>query len=398
MEQRNLLLAIVLSVGILIGFQFLIEHFHLTKPPAPPIPAANTSAPASGVATPGSAEQTAPGASAPAAALTREAAITGPNRVRINTPRLHGSIALRGGRLDDLTLATYHDTPDPTSPEVVLLEPSGTGQAYFAEFGWIAGAPETAVPGPETPWTASGGPLSPTAPVTLSWDNGQGLVFTRTISVDENYMFAVRDAVRNNTGAAVTLSPYALISRTGTPHVSGYYILHEGPVGFLAGSLRDPSYSSLKPGEPQEYTSTGGWLGFTDKYWLTALVPPQDVAVKTQFRHTVADGVDRYQTDYLAPPVTVPADGTAATDVRFFGGAKEVNLLDAYTDAGIPHFDLAIDFGWFYFLTKPIFLTLQWFYGLLGNFGLAILLLTFLIKLLFFPLANKSYKAMSKMK
>ena len=181
----------------------------------------------------------------------------------------------------------------------------------------MAGASGIAVPGPETLWTASGGPLTPTSPVTLTWDNGQGLVFTRTISVDENYMFTVRDAVRNNTGAPVTLSPYGLISRTGTPHVSGYYILHEGPVGYLAGSLREPNYSSLKPGEPQEYTSTGGWLGFTDKYWLTALVPPQDVAVKAQFRHTAADGVERYQSDYLAPPVTVPADGTAATDADF---------------------------------------------------------------------------------
>src|SRR4051812_1985207 len=401
MEQRNLLLAIVLSVGILFGFQLLIEHFHLAKAP-PPVPAPSTTAPApsSGVVTPtpGTAEQAATGAPAMAPALTREAALTGQDRVRINTPRLHGSIALRGGRIDDLTLATYHETPNPASPEVVLLEPSGTGEAYFAESGWAAGAPGTAVPGPETPWTASGGMLTPTTPVTLTWDNGQGLVFTRTISVDENYMFTVRDAVRNNTGAPVTLSPYALISRTGTPHVSGYYILHEGPVGYLAGSLREPNYSSLKLGEPQEYNSTGGWLGFTDKYWLTALVPPQDVAVKAQFRHSVADGVERYQADFVAPSVTVPAEGTTASDVRFFGGAKEVNLLDAYASAGIPHFDLAIDFGWFYFLTKPIFLTLQWFYGLIGNFGIAILILTFLIKLLFFPLANKSYQAMSKMK
>ena len=403
MEQRNLLLAIVLSVGILFGFQFLIEHFHLAKPSAPPTPAPGTTS----SATPGVRTQSEPGVAGPQAApgapqsstgVTREAALAEQPRIRINTPRLHGSIALRGGRIDDLTLATYHETPDPRSPEVVLLEPSGTGDALFRRVRLGRRRARHRCPGPETPWTASGGMLTPTSPVTLTWDNGQGLVFTRTISVDENYMFTVRDAVRNNTGAPVTLSPYGLISRTGTPHVSGYYILHEGPVGYLAGSLREPNYSSLKPGEPQEYTSTGGWLGFTDKYWLTALVPPQDVAVKAQFRHTVADGVERYQTDYLAPPVTVPADGTAATDVRFFGGAKEVNLLDAYTDAGIPHFDLAIDFGWFYFLTKPIFLTLQWFYGLLGNFGLAILLLTFLIKLLFFPLANKSYKAMSKMK
>ena len=321
MDQRNLLLAIVLSVGILIGFQFLIEHFHLTKPAVPPTPAAGTVAPApdGAASAPGAAgSQAVPGAPPAPAVLTREAAVAEQKRVRINTPRLHGSIALRGGRIDDLTLATYHETPNPASPEVVLLEPSGTGHAYFAEFGWVAGTPGASVPGPETPWTASGGPLTPTAPVTLTWDNGQGLVFTRTISVDENYMFTVRDAVRNSTGAPVTLSPYALVSRTGTPHVSGYYILHEGPVGYLAGSLREPNYSSLKPGEPQEFTSTGGWLGFTDKYWLTALVPPQEIPVKTQFSHRVEDGGDRYQTDYLAPPVTVPAEGTAETAVQVF--------------------------------------------------------------------------------
>jgi len=208
----------------------------------------------------------------------------------------------------------------------------------------------------------------------------------------------VRDAVKNNGTAPVSLMPYALISRTGTPNVAGYYILHEGLIGELGGSLREVKYSALKPGQPEDFSSTGGWLGFTDKYWLTALVPPPNEAVKARFTHRVEGNVDRYQADYLGPGLTVPADGTAATSLRFFAGAKEVNLLDAYAASGIPHFDLAIDFGWFYFLTKPIFLALQFFAGILGNFGLAILLLTFLIKLLFFPLANKSYQAMSKMK
>jgi len=318
--------------------------------------------------------------------------------VRINTPRLHGSVALTGGRIDDLTLATYRETTDPKSPEVVLLWPSGTKDPYFAEFGWVAGASGPKVPGPETPWTASGGPLTPNAPLTLTWDNGGGLVFTRTISVDENYMFTVRDAVRNSGTAPVNLLPYALISRTGTPQVGGYYILHEGLIGELGGSLREVTYSSIQSGKPTDYSSTGGWLGFTDKYWLTALVPAQDEAIKARFTHLVENGVDRYQTDYLGPAITVPADGTAASSTRFFAGAKEVDLLNQYAESGIPHFDLAIDFGWFYFLTKPIFLVLQYFYRLLGNFGLAILLLTLIIKLLFFPLANKSYAAMSKMK
>ena len=254
------------------------------------------------------------------------------------------------------------------------------------------------MPGPDTPWTASGGPLTPNGPVTLTWDNGAGLVFTRTISVDENYMFTVRDAVRNSGTAPVNLLPYALISRTGTPEVLGYYILHEGLIGELGGSLQEVKYSSLEAGKPKDYTSTGGWLGFTDKYWLTALVPAQDEAIKARLTHVVENGIDRYQTDYLGPSVTVPADGTAATSTRFFAGAKEFDLLTDYAAKGIPHFDLAIDFGWFYFLTKPIFLTLQFFAGHLGNFGLAILLLTLLIKLAFFPLANKSYAAMSKMK
>jgi YidC/Oxa1 family membrane protein insertase len=407
MEQRNLLLAIVVSVGILIGFQYLFEKLRPPTPPTPAVPTQAAPAPAPGAGTPsGTAPGTTAAGNVPATAAasaapgpeTREQAIAEQPRVKINTPRLHGSVALTGGRIDDLTLATYHETPDPHSPEVVLLEPIGTKEPYFAEFGWVAGAPGIKVPGPDTRWTASGGTLTPNSPLTLTWDNGAGLVFTRTISVDENYMFTVRDEVKNTSSAPVNLLPYSLISRTGTPHVAGYYILHEGLIGELGGSLREVKYSSLSPDKPEDFTSAGGWLGFTDKYWLTALVPDQKEEIKARFTHQLENGVDRYQSDFLGPAVTVPADGTGATSTRFFAGAKEVNLLDGYASSGIPHFDLAIDFGWFYFLTKPIFLALQFFYGILGNFGLAILLLTLIIKLLFFPLANKSYKAMSKMK
>jgi len=396
MEQRNLLLAIVLSVGILIGFQFLIEQYYPIKPPPPPPPAPTQTAPSA--AAPGAIAPAPAAGAAAAPGATREAALARQPRVRINTPRLHGSVSLRGGRIDDLTLANYRATPDPKSPEVVLLWADGTTQPYFAEFGWVPGTAGVKVPGPDAQWTVPGGLLTPSSPVTLTWDNEEGLVFTRTISIDENYMFTVRDAVRNTGTQPITLSPYGLISRTGTPDVGGYFILHEGLTGYLGGSLREVGYGSLDPGKPNEYASSGGWLGFTDKYWLTALVPPQDQPLKARFNHRVEGGVNRYQTDFLAPPLTVPAEGTAATTVRFFAGAKQVNLLDAYAASGIPHFDLAIDFGWFYFLTKPIFLALQYFYGLLGNFGLAILLLTLIIKLLFFPLANKSYQAMSKMK
>ncbi len=411
MEQRNLLLAIVLSAGIFIAFQILTAKF-FPPPPTPqkPVPAQTTPATPAAPASPGTEPGTAaPSAAAAPAAATREAAIAEQPRVKIDTPRLHGSIALIGGRIDDLTLATYHDTIDPKSPEVVLLWPSGTKDPYFAQFGWVAGSAGTKVPEADTRWTAAGGPLTPTSPVTLSWDNGAGLLFTRAISVDDNYMFTVRDAVKNSGAAPVTLQPYALISRTGTPESAGFTILHDGLAGYLGGHvfgggggflwLQDVDrYTSLVAGQPRKFSSEGGWLGFTDKYWLTALVPPQDATIEAKFIRTENSGIDRYQADYVGPAVTVPGDGVAAASLRFFAGAKEVNLLDAYRDSGIPKFDLAIDLGIYYFLTKPIFFVLQFFYGLLGNFGLAILLLTFFIKLAFFPLANKSYTAMSKMK
>jgi YidC/Oxa1 family membrane protein insertase len=406
MEQRNLLIAIVLSVGILIAFQFAFER--MRPPPAPPGGTTVTAPATSGTksqSAPPSPETSAnaPGAAAPGAAPThsletREAALAEQPRVKITTPRLHGSIDLVGARFDDLTLANYHETVDPKSPEVELLSPPGTQDPYLAEFGWVAASPDVKVPGPQTRWIASGGPLTPTSPVTLTWDNGQGLVFNRVVSVDANYMFTIRDSVHNTGSTPVKLLPYGLISRTGTPHVAGYYILHEGLIGYLAGSLQEVKYSSLSPGTPLDYTSEGGWLGFTDKYWLTSLIPPQNEAIKARLTHTVDAGVDRYQADYLGRDVIVAPGDTAETSARFFAGAKEVNLLDAYKDQGIPLFDRAIDFGWFYFLTKPIFLVLQFFYQILGNFGLAILLLTLCVKLLFFPLANKSYNAMSKMK
>jgi YidC/Oxa1 family membrane protein insertase len=396
MDQKNLLLAIVLSVAILFGFQYLSAKFF----PAPLHPAPAPAAQSTGTSPSPTAEAPTSGAATTQPAVeTREAAIADQPRVKIDTPRLHGSVALTGGRLDDLTLATYHETVDPKSPEVVLLWPTGTADPYFAEFGWVGTGSDAKLPGADTKWSASGGPLSPGHPLTLTWYNGAGLSFTRTISIDENYMFTVEDGVKNEGSAPVSLTPYALISRTGTPHVLGYYILHEGLIGELEGSLKEVKYSALSPDKPDDFTSTGGWLGFTDKYWLTALIPPQDSAVKAQFRHSVdANKVDRYQADYVGSPLDIPAGGAVSTSTRFFAGAKEYDLLRSYEETGIPHFDLAIDFGWFWFLTKPIFIVLQFFYGLLGNFGLAILLLTFLIKLAFFPLANKSYAAMSKMK
>jgi YidC/Oxa1 family membrane protein insertase len=399
MEQRNLLIAIVLSVGILIGFQFFFQRLH------PPVPHAHTEATAPGTpstapTTPTGAPATnAPGAATAKASETVAQAIAGKPRVDIETPSLRGSISLIGAKFDHLTLVKYRETVDPKSPEVLLLSPSGTKNPYLAEFGWVPAEPGTVkVPGPDTVWKASSGPLTPSHPVTLTWDNGQGLIFTKTISVDQNYMFTVHQEVHNTGNTPVKLLPYGLISRTGTPQVAGYYILFEGIIGYLDGSLHEVKYSALTPGEPINFTSTGGWLGFTDKYWLTSLIPAQNEPVKANFTHTLENGVAHYQTDYLGPAITIAPNATESASTRFFAGAKELNLLEAYSASGIPLFEYSIDFGWFWFLTKPIFRILLVLEHFLGNFGLAILLFTLCVKLLFFPLANKSYQAMSKMK
>jgi YidC/Oxa1 family membrane protein insertase len=394
MEQRNLLIAIVLSIAILIAFQFVYERLY---PPAP-LHHAPATAPAQRPAV-GPSGVRIPAAPAAAARPAPAASIAGQPRIAIDTPALHGSIALAGARFDNLALTKYHVTVDPKSPHVVLLRPNGAANAYFAEFGWAARGGGVKLPGPDTLWTpVTSGPLTPTHPVTLTWKNGAGLVFTRTISVDRDYMFTLRDSVHNTGTAPVKLAPYGLIIRTGTPPVSGYYLLFEGPIGYLDGSLREIKYDSLRPGRPDTFRSTGGWLGFTDKYWLTSLIPPQGESIEAGFSKTIENGVNHYQADFVGAPLTIAPGATATTSSRFFAGAKELSILDAYTAAGVPLFDHAIDFGWFYFLTKPIFLTLRLFKHAIGNFGLAILLFTLLVKLLFFPLANKSYNAMSRMK
>ncbi|HVI17351.1 MAG TPA: membrane protein insertase YidC, partial [Gaiellales bacterium] len=317
--------------------------------------------------------------------------------VRLDNGRLHGSISLLGGRIDQVTLADYHETIDPSSPEIALLSPPGRPNPYFAQFGWVAGDKGTPVPDATTLWQAQGGELTAQSPVTLTWDNGQGLAFGQQIGVDQDYMFSVKQTVTNNGTAPATLYPFGLLSRWGTPPTLGYYILHEGPIGVVDGSLQEIKYKTLAEKGTVEADSKGGWLGITDKYWLATLIPQQDLPIKTAFRHETEG--DRYQTDFRGPAMTVQPGQTVELTNRLFAGAKEVKLLDTYGERySIPLFDRAVDFGWFYFLTKPIFLFLHWLHGVVGNYGVAILLLTLMVKAAFFPLANRSYTAMSKMK
>ena len=320
-------------------------------------------------------------------------------RVRILSDRLAGSIRLEGALIDDLTLAGYRQTVEEDSPEVVFLSPPETQNAYFARFGWIAPGRDHEIPGSDSVWTANRSTLGPGSPVTLTWKNEAGLEFSQTITLDENYMFSVIQRVRNLTDTSATLSPFGLVSRSGTPETSGFWILHEGLLGVFDNQLKEVDYDDVQDDGQISQTTTGGWIGITDKYFATALIPDQKTRNTSRFVYTAPERIDKYQADFLGASVTVGPGQTIEFPARLFAGAKEVRLLDSYAEQfGIPRFDRLVDFGWFYFLTKPIFYVIEYFYRMLGNFGLAILLLTVLIKILFFPLANKSYKSMSRLK
>ena len=410
MDQKRLFLAIAISIAILLGFQLLVAP-HLPQAPRPPQQiAGNDVTPGAGrtgaVPGQGTTQGTIQGAVGAAAAQTAPAVPKEVPRVQIAAHRVRGSISLLGARLDDLVLIDYRETLEPNSPDVRLLEPRSEAHPYYVQYGWSAalGAAEK-LPDNNTVWTGSADTLSSGHPVTLSWDNGAGLTFRITLSVDDDYMFTVEQSVSNATGADVKLFPWSRIRREYTPEVAGYYILFEGLLGVVDGRLQETTYANAKSeGEKKQgvaYTAnaTGGWAGITDKYWLTSLVPDQTIPSTVNFLHSSENG-DHYQVDYITQePKTVAAGGEASVTTRLFAGAKIVRLLDRYqAEDHIPNFDKAVDFGWFYFLTKPIFYCLDWLNGLLGNFGLAIMVFTVFVKALFFPLANYSYRSMSKMK
>jgi YidC/Oxa1 family membrane protein insertase len=428
-SQKNLLLAIVLSVLVLIGWQVFyanpkIKEEQERRERAKQGQQTQQQAAAPGTAAPGATPGTAtplppgatskPGTSAPAgglAATSREDALKASMRAAIETPSLKGSIALKGARIDDLVLQKYREQVDPKSKNVVLFSPSGTQDAFYAEFGWLAGAGATIkLPDAQTDWRIDkGATLTPGSPLTLAWDNGQGHVFRRTFTVDDNYMFRIEDSVENTSGAALTLDHRALLSRHGTPTTQGFYILHEGLIG-VAGEkgLQEITYADILKGVKEGETGqkalekvTGGWLGVTDKYWAAALVPDQKQELDgfiTGFNKSPTRR-ETYQIDYIQRGVALPAGGAATVTQNLFAGAKQVHLIEAYRDKmDIKQFDMLVDWGWFYFITKPLFKLMSWLTSVLGNYGLAILATTVLVKLVFFPLANKSYESMAKMK
>ncbi|MDZ4393293.1 membrane protein insertase YidC [Cypionkella sp.] len=398
-QNKNLILATVLSFLVILGWfvagPMLFPQWFPAETQAPLTPVAAT--------------PEAPAAAAPAGTVASTEPLPEAPRLTIDTPKLSGSISMLGGRFDDLSLKTYHETIEPNSPTVKLLSPVGQTTPYYAVFGWAPGAGLTAedVPGAATEWKiASGGTLSAGKPVTLQWENSKGLKFLRTISVDEDFMFTVTDSVQNTGSAAANLYSYGQIIRQGLPALQGIYVVHEGLVRRTDGGLEELNYSkfaSMTPNEREGYpaevteATQDGWIGFTDHYWMTTLVPEQGKPYTAVAKYL--PGSDIYQAEVRQPLMTVAPGATMETTTRMFAGAKEWEAIRAYQDkAGIPGFIDSIDWGWFYFLTKPIFSVLHWLHGLIGNMGLAIIGLTFILKLLVLPLAYKSYVSMARMK
>ena len=397
-NNRNLILAMVLSALV------MIVWFVLFPPPEPPAPTADAPVTQDGtvVLPPADPVSTATEGAVPPV-------VADAPRVAIDTPKLSGSLSLLGGRIDTLSLKNYRETLAPDAETVTLLAPVGDELAYYSVFGWLPGTglAQGEVPDAMTQWqVASGTTLATDQPVTLRWDNGKGLVFLRDISVDADYMFTVTDRVENTGAQPVTLQPYGIIARHGLPQLQNIFVVHEGAVQRNDGELLETDYADIveleidpAEGLPAAVTQSAedGWIGFTDHYWMTTLIPEQGKPYKSVLKFVPNAGI--YQAEVRPPAIQLAAGGTTVSTLQFFAGAKEWATIRAYEiDGGIPGFLDSIDWGWFYFLTKPIFAVLHWLNMLIGNMGLAIIALTIVLKIIVLPLAYKSYVSMARMK
>jgi YidC/Oxa1 family membrane protein insertase len=388
-QQRNLMLAIALSALVLLGWSFIAQKWIPTaNPPATkivngkqvPLPKPNASpSPANG----------------PAAVRSRDAVLKETPRIAIDTPRLHGSINLKGAQIDDLVLVQHRESIAKDSPPIRLLSPLGGPDAYFARVGWTGEG--VAVPDANTVWTASGTRLAPGSPMALSWTNPTGQRFDILLSVDDGYMFSVEQRVTNGGPAAIALRPYGLISRRADPAKDlSSYTMHVGPMGVFNGAANYAwKYADLQSKGPQTFQTTGGWAGFTDKYWLTAVIPDQKSNVEAALRPGQGGS---FQADYAGAPAIAEPGKTLVTTSHLFAGAKEVRLLDRYSDQLGTPIERAIDWGWFRWFMKPIFSLLLWLYEHIGNFGVAIICLTIIVRTIMFPIAQKQFRSMAAMR
>ena len=397
-EQKNLFLAIGLSIAIIVIFQFLFPQKSINTP-----------------VTTNQTEQVQPAASidnqkniSTQSVKSKEEALNLSERVTINTPSLSGSINLKGAILDDLILLKYKETQDENSKNITLFAPDGTSDPYYAEIGWKAlnNSPSLDLPSLDTLWTSNRSSLSPTNPVTLSWENNQNIIFKILFEVDENYMFDITQIIENKSLSKIEVFPYRLIKRINTPKTINFFILHEGLISLLDGKLLEKKYDHLLDDCSSttnakklfcDQQSTGGWLGFTDKYWMATLIPDQNEPINANFRHG-NNGRDNFRVGYVGKVFNINSNSDNIYNGQIFAGAKNLDILNEYKNNGVPKFTDAIDWGWFSFFTKPISFAINWFYNYVENFGLAIIAFTILMRLILFPLANTSFKSMAKMK
>ena len=391
-DNRNLFLAVILSMLVLFGWSWASEKFFPTPKPAPAeqAPAASQSAPSAPPVD--GAPAAAPTASAPARLQSRAQVLASTPRVRIDTPSLQGSINLVGAQIDDLLLDTHRARLAEESPPVRLLSPLGARDSRVASFGWVG--PNGYVPTLDTRWTADSPVLAPGRPVTLTTQLPSGMRYAIQISVDDGYLFTIRQSAINGTAAPVSIRPVGLISRSSRSADISIWTHHVGPIGVFDGSADyDVDWETLDDGTQKTYANVPGWLGFTDKYWLAALAP--EGPVNAGFRRGRSGG---YQADYVLSPVDLAPGESAATDTRLFAGAKEKLWLDRYEQAGIPKLSKSIDWGWFEWFMRPIFALLLFLFKLTGNFGLAIIGLTIIVRIIMYPIANKQFASMAAMR
>ena len=397
-EQKNLFLAIGLSIAIIVIFQLLFPQQSINSPvvknqkeniePATSID--NNQIISTQIIKP------------------KKEIINLNERVNINTSSLSGSINLKGAILDDLILLKYKESQEDNSKNITLFSPDGTSDPYYVEFGWktLANNSSLDLPSLKTLWQTTGSTLTPNNPVTLFWENNQNIIFKILFEVDENYMFSVSQMIENKSSSNIEVFPYRLIKRINIPKTINFFILHEGLISQLDGKLLEKKYGHLSDDCSStsnlkklfcDQKSTGGWLGFTDKYWMTTLIPDQNEPINANFRHG-NNGRDNFRVGYVGKIFNINANSKNIYKGQVFAGAKNLDILNRYKNQGIPKFTDAIDWGWFSFLTKPISFAINWFYGYVGNFGLAIIAFTIMMRLFLFPLAHTSFKSMAKMK
>jgi len=390
MENRNVIIAVILSTAILIGWSMYFENpdeaqrkrleiqgktetqTNIQKPETPQTTKAN-----------------------PTKAISRGEALKEGDRVSIENSNLAGSISLRGAIIDDIVLKNYRETLDKNSKPIVVLSPKKSDEGYFVESGWATTKSDIKVPDNNSIWQIKDGKkLTPTTPVTLEWNNREGIIFSKKIEVDNKYLFKITETIRNEKNKTIELFHYSQITKNTKPTTENFYILHEGLIGVVDKNLKEETYSTIEK-EKKTYAGKSGWFGITDKYWMSAIIPESGKSFKGEYSFA-----NSYKANFIIsePTIANPQKSTSAT-LKIFIGAKEVYPIDNYTEIEkIDRFDLSIDWGWFYFITKPLFFVIDYIFKIVGNFGVAIIILTLLVRILFFPLNNYSFKSMAKMK